>query len=62
MRTTDIDDGTDARDASFEELVERRVNTHVRRGKVSKRRAGPKNCSAGSPSGIRQRRNKRWAW
>ncbi len=62
MKTTEFQDDADARDANFEEPQERRANEYIRRGKVSKRRSGPKNCSGGTPSGIRQRRNKRWAW
>ena len=62
MRTNDVYDNENANDANFEELMDRRSNNHVRRGKVTKRRKSPKNANAGSPGGIRQRRNKRWAW
>ena len=48
-------------DARFDDLADRRTNRHIRRGKVSRRRDNrPK--SSNSPGGIRQRRNKRWAW
>jgi hypothetical protein len=62
MRTNEVHDDGDAIDANFDELLEKRTNCHIRRGKVTKRRKGPKNANAGSPGGIRQRRNKRWAW
>ena len=63
MNQTDFDYGTDTQDAEYDELLEKRANTHIRRGKVTKRRKSPKNANAtGSPGGIRQRRNKRWAW
>lgn len=60
MNSQDFD-GKNARDAQFEEVLDRRINAHVRR-KPTKRRKGPKNSNSASPGGIRQRKNKRWAW
>ena len=52
----------DARDDQNDDRFEQRGGANARRGKASKRRKGPKSSNAGLPGGIRQRKNKRWAW
>ena len=55
-------------DARFADKLAKRTNKTVKRPKASRRRSssrsGPasESTSAGSPGGIRQRRNKRWNW
>jgi hypothetical protein len=56
-------DGYDqhANDASHGEKLDRRINKHIRRTRVTRKNSvRPKSSNA--PGGIRQRRNKRWAW
>jgi len=57
-------------DADYDTVQERntrpvrmsRRSSVARRPKASRSRGGSTGGGAGSPGGIRQRRNKRWAW
>ena len=50
------------RDSQFDEKSYRRKNEHIKRGKRTKRRTKVGPSAANVPGGVRQRRNKRWAW
>jgi hypothetical protein len=55
------DDSTDS-DFRFDEKLQRRTGS-VKRPKASRRRTlVPGRANQLTPGGIRQRRNKRWAW
>jgi hypothetical protein len=49
-------------DSRFEDKAYRRNNEHIKRGKRTKRRTANGPSAANAPGGVRQRRNKRWAW
>ena len=49
-------------DSKFADKTYRRNNVHIKRGKRTKRRTTQGPSAANAPGGIRQRRNKRWAW
>ena len=51
-----------ANDATFGEKLSRRTDRHVRRTRISQRNGNRPKSRNAAPGGIRQRRNKRWAW